>query len=464
MFASKVFLVSALAWTLSLSVEGSPHRSTSMKESHEEKQDLYHTPDFRIDCKSKKDQPCSRGAVQIYNKERGVWGNICATKWNILSARIVCEQLQFSGVKRSMKLRRRELSHKSRIAPTLWYDVSCRGDEKSINECVKSVASDDNCPRNLFAAVQCTGSPSATSKSAFSSSMPAKSPTYRQYATDYSKMTHKSYSSSCGIAPHKNRRSLTKIVGGYNSQSHEYPWQVAKYVGGVLDCAGTLIAPCWVLTAAHCFRLSGDKENSRIRVGDHKAQQREGTEQDFRVEKVILHPDYDPYRSGTGSSKDNDIALIKIRNHSGQCAQLNPYVQPACLPSSKTQFKEGHMCHIIGWGYQHNNGHGSTSAVLKDAEVPLIGRQKCLRDTNFDSYYYGDSWLTKNMFCAGVPEGGIDTCQGDSGGPLLCQDNSDQFVVWGITSWGNGCAHPGFPGLYTVVANYLDWIEKTMKR
>ena len=59
------------------------------------------------------------------------------------------------------------------------------------------------------------------------------------------------------------------------------------------------------------FSRSGDKENSRIRVGDHKAQQREGTEQVFRVEKVILHPDYDQYRSGTGRH-DNDIALIKV--------------------------------------------------------------------------------------------------------------------------------------------------------
>ena len=40
----------------------------------------------------------------------------------------------------------------------------------------------------------------------------------------------------------------------------------------------------------------------------------------------------------------------------------------------------------------------------------------------------------------------------------------DQFFVWGITSWGNGCAYRGYPGLYTVVANYLDWIEETMNR
>ena len=57
--------------------------------------------------------------------------------------------------------------------------------------------------------------------------MPAKTPTATQYATDHSKMIHNFYSSSCGIAPHKNRRSLTKIVGGYNSQSYEYPWQVS---------------------------------------------------------------------------------------------------------------------------------------------------------------------------------------------------------------------------------------------
>jgi hypothetical protein len=50
------------------------------------------------------------------------------------------------------------------------------------------------------------------------------------------------------------------------------------------------------------------------------------------------------------------------------------------------------------------------------------------------------------MVCAG--DGGSDTCQGDSGGPMMVSDGSF-LVLAGITSWGNGCADPDFPGVYT---------------
>ncbi|CAB1341371.1 unnamed protein product [Coregonus sp. 'balchen'] len=60
--------------------------------------------------------------------------------------------------------------------------------------------------------------------------------------------------------------------------------------------------------------------------------------------------------------------------------------------------------------------------------------------------------------CAGFWEGGKDTCQGDSGGPLV-RLSAGQFVQVGITSFGKGCGREVFPGVYTRLASYMDFIQ-----
>ena len=62
------------------------------------------------------------------------------------------------------------------------------------------------------------------------------------------------------------------------------------------------------------------------------------------------------------------------------------------------------------------------------------------------------------MICAGVPEGGKDACQGDSGGPLACGG-----LLTGIVSWGYGCARPDYPGVYSEVAYFKDWVENNVQ-
>ena len=60
--------------------------------------------------------------------------------------------------------------------------------------------------------------------------------------------------------------------------------------------------------------------------------------------------------------------------------------------------------------------------------------------------------------CAGFKEGGKDSCQGDSGGPLMLMGPKQKYEIIGIVSFGIGCGQPGYPGIYTKVGRYLDWI------
>lgn len=68
--------------------------------------------------------------------------------------------------------------------------------------------------------------------------------------------------------------------------------------------------------------------------------------------------------------------------------------------------------------------------------------------------------ITSRQFCAGGVRG-MDACRGDSGGPAL----NFQFGVWyveGIVSYGKRCGMKDWPGVYTKVVHYLNWIERKL--
>lgn len=50
------------------------------------------------------------------------------------------------------------------------------------------------------------------------------------------------------------------------------------------------------------------------------------------------------------------------------------------------------------------------------------------------------------------------TLQGDSGGPLIFV-HKKLFYLGGVVSYGIGC-DSGIPGVYTKIAEYIDWINE----
>nr|XP_020443575.1 plasma kallikrein-like isoform X2 [Monopterus albus] len=85
-----------------------------------------------------------------------------------------------------------------------------------------------------------------------------------------------------------------------------------------------------------------------------------------------------------------------------------------------------------------------------EVEVPVVGNRQC-------NCNYGVGHITDNMMCAGLSAGGKDSCQGDSGGPLVSKQSS-RWILAGVVSWGEGCAQPNLPGVYTRVSQYENWI------
>jgi len=106
----------------------------------------------------------------------------------------------------------------------------------------------------------------------------------------------------------------------------------------------------------------------------------------------------------------------------------------------------------LGWGTDKFGGE--SSSVLLKVSLSMLSTETCMKNINIGSK------ITNNMLCAYTP--GKDTCSGDSGGPLNWEDNNtSQVYLVGIVSFGIGCAKDGYPGVYTKVTNYLNWIQQS---
>ncbi|XP_031616447.1 serine protease easter-like isoform X2 [Contarinia nasturtii] len=227
-------------------------------------------------------------------------------------------------------------------------------------------------------------------------------------------------------------------------------------------CGGVLINENYVLTASHCVNSKALVDRkwiiSGVRLGEWDVKSQNDCEenlcsdpvQNVRVAERIPHENYNPNLV----KSQNDIALLRLERP----VNYTQWIKPICLPTNDDVADKNFAAVpliVAGWGQTESGSKSDKKMKLKVNGTPL----------DYCNIKYHT--LTSTQLCAGG-QTGKDSCNGDSGGPLMVKHSTDSthnhYYLVGLVSFGpTPCGQPGWPGVYTRVDHYMDWIKANIK-
>ncbi len=238
-----------------------------------------------------------------------------------------------------------------------------------------------------------------------------------------------------------------RIVGGDKAPAGLYP-----YFAELGGCGGTLIASDIVLFAGHCTGINWDNQ---ITIGGIKSWSTEGGAVGRFCDVVVRDPNY-----GTGGSGINyDFALCKLNR---PLENYNKGNVRLILNEDDKRFPENDATlTVVGYGLLNYQTGGMVNE-LRHVDVNYVDNKQCQKD-----YDKAGLRITDQMLCAGVSDGSQDACNGDSGGPLVSKSGPDRDGIEyhthvGVVSWGIGCGHKDYPGVYARTSSRIDWVKTEM--
>jgi len=243
-------------------------------------------------------------------------------------------------------------------------------------------------------------------------------------------------SQSQSQSQHDAKEHETRIKGGTEAPPDRYPYQVALLAkeSSTPFCGATLIAPQWILSAAHCFGYG-----NRVQIGRHNFYDTSEQYEEIPLLHTIQHPEYKLF------PMQNDFML-------GLLTIPSKY-PPVQLDFGNVDLTKSLDLTVIGWGTDDYRSDDIVG-ILQEVEVDYIPNFLCSA-----AYIFSIGAMTRNTICA--KRRNKDACKGDSGGPLIVKGaDSSKDIQVGIVSWGWGCAFLHYPGVYAKISEAQEFIQE----
>ncbi|XP_041972936.1 CLIP domain-containing serine protease 2-like [Aricia agestis] len=253
-----------------------------------------------------------------------------------------------------------------------------------------------------------------------------------------------------------------RLAEGPAAGLYEFPWMAlisydTKH-GRDFKCTGTIINSRYILTAANCIK---NLKIAGVRVGEYnkctsidcQLDQCESHIQDITVDEAIVHEDFT-----SQANVDNNIGLLRLHDPIDFTFKN---VAPICLPVSNALSSvtiDGKTATLASWKFRK-----TSSCALNKISLPLVTRDECIKKHETSSFVKLE--ISVNQICA--DEKAEDACGIVSGDPLMLEAGDQggrRMVQYGLSSHGLTRCGTDYPGIYTDVSKYMDWILSNLKQ